>query len=494
MSSAPGAHGATVPRIWTPPLRDLAPATSYGYDLIDFARDVLGEPFDPWQEWAAIHLGELLPDGRPRFRTVLVMAARQNGKSLLGSALVAYWMAVEQVPLVLGTSTDRKYAKRSWTAMCERYRRNPYLAQLVNARSVRLTLGEESLKTVDGSEYIFAANNGNAARSTTLHRWLCDELREHTDWACWSSASNAMNAVPGAQTVVLSNQCDDTGIVLDSLRTSALEYIETSVGDPRLGLLEWSAPDGCDPADLDGLAMANPNLGRRVDPDALMGAALRAKAAGGQELADFRTEVLCQRVRLLDPAIDPDAWAQCGTDAPLDLADHRDRVALAFDVSLDGRHATLCAAAMVDGRVHLEVVRAWDSTEALRRELPAIVEQVRPRTLGWLPAGPAAAVAADLADRNARGWPPRRVKIDEIKGEVTAVAMGFEEQTRSGQLVHPRDPLLDKHVENAQRLRRGDAWTFQRRGAGPVDALYAAAAAVHCARTLPPAPPTLFVA
>jgi phage terminase large subunit-like protein len=464
----------------------LSPETSYGYDLIDFARDVLLEPFDPWQEWAAIHLGELLPDGRPRFRTVLVLAARQNGKTLLGKALITYWMAVEQVPLVGGTSTDRKYAKRTWSQVIDTVKRNPYLSRL--PRSVRLTLGEESL-AVDGSELIFAANNGNAFRSTTLHRWLCDELREHTDWACWSSASNAMNAVPGAQIVVLTNQCDDNGVVLDSLRTSAMEG-----ADPRLGLFEWSAPDGCEPDDPEALAQANPNLGRRVDLDAIMGAALRAKAAGGQELADHRTEVLCQRVRLLDPAIDPDSWARCGTDYPLDLAEHRDRVALAYDVSLDGRHATLYAAAVVDGKVHLDPVKAWDSTAAMRRELPAIVADVRPRALGWLPAGPAAAVAADLAGRGARGWPPKRVEIAEIKGELTAVCLGFEEQVRSGQLAHGRDPLLNAHVENAQRLRRGDAWVFQRRGAGPVDALYAAAAAVHLARTLPPAKPPLYVA
>jgi phage terminase large subunit-like protein len=303
-----------------------------------------------------------------------------------------------------------------------------------------------------------------------------------------------MNAVPDAQVVVLTNQCDENGVVLDSLRDAALAYIETGVGDPRLGLLEWSAPDGADPADLDALAMANPNLGHRVDADALLGAALRAKAAGGQELADFRTEAMCQRVHLLDPAIDPDQWQACGTDTPIDLADHRDKVALAYDVSLDGRHATLCAAAVIDEKIHVEIVKAWDSTELLRRELPAIVDQVRPRTLGWLPAGPAAAVAADLADRKTRNWPPRRVKIEEIRQEITAVAMGFEAVVRSRELVHPRDPLLDRHVENAQRLHRGDAWTFARRGTGPVDALYAAAAAVHCARTLPPPPPPLYVA
>lgn len=489
-----GPLGRVEPRLWTPPLRELTPGTSYGFDVITFADTVLGEPLDPWQQWTAIHMGELLPDGRPRFRTVLILAPRQNGKTQLGRTLLAYWLAVEQVPLVLGTSTDRKYAKRTWSQTVEMFKRNAHLRELLSPTSVRLTLGEESLTTVEGAEYIFAANNGNAARSTTLHRWLCDELREHTDWACWSSASNAMNAVPDAQTVVLTNQCDDSGVVLDSLRGAALEYLSTGIGDPRLGLIEYSAPDGCDPADREALAMANPNMGVRVDVDALMGSALRAKAAGGEELSNHRTEVLCQRVHLLDPAIDPDRWNACGTDKPLDLANHRNVTALCVDVAFDGSHASLAAAALIDGTVHVEVVQAWDGfgcTKALRADLPEIVRKVQPRIIGWFPSGPAASVAAELADRGRTDWPPRRVKIDEIRGEQTQVCMGLAEIVESGQLRHPRDPMLDQHINAASKLYRGDAWVYARKGRSPIDGAYAMAGAVHLARTLPPPPPPL---
>ena len=41
-------------------------------------------------------------------------------------------------------------------------------------------------------------------------------------------------------------------------------------------------------------------------------------------------------------------------------ARHREQVALCYDVSLDGMHASLVAAAVVDGRVHTEVVATWD--------------------------------------------------------------------------------------------------------------------------------------
>lgn len=489
--------GRVEPRLATPPLVELTPDTSYGFGVIDFARDVLGTPLDPWEELAVIRGGELLPDGRPRFRVLLIIVARQNGKTLLAKVLILYWLFVETVSLVLGTSSDRSYAKRTWLQVCQQAKRNQLLAQYLGKGAQRLTLGEESFTTLEDAEYIFAANNGNAARSTTLSRWVCDELRQHTSWDCWSSATNAMNAVPDGQVVVITNMGDDSSIVLDSLRESALGYIETGQGDPRLGILEWSAPPGSDPTDLEALAYANPNLGHRIDPDALMGAAIRAKRAGGIELALHRTEVMCQRVHHMDAAIDPDLWAALAAADPLDLAEHRSAVALCLDVSLDGSHATLVGAAVVDGTVHLDVVQAWDGfgcTKAVRAELPGIVARVRPRVVGWFPAGPAAVLTADLTARPREGWPPRRVTLEEIRSDVPAVCMSLAEQVVAGTLAHPADPMLDQHIDNAAKLRRGDQWVFGRRGAGPVDGAYAAAGAVQLARTLPPAPPPLAIA
>src|SRR5690606_18580935 len=107
-------HGRTVPRLWTPPLRELTPDTSYGFDVIDFARDVLQMPLTPWQEWLVVHMGELLEDGRPRFRRVLAMVARQNGKTHLLRVLTLYWMFIEAHPLIIGMSASRSLAKASW--------------------------------------------------------------------------------------------------------------------------------------------------------------------------------------------------------------------------------------------------------------------------------------------------------------------------------------------------------------------------------------------
>lgn len=478
--------GRVEPRLWTPPLRELTPETSYGYDLIDFADEVMGIELDPWQQWLAIHIGELLPDLRPRFRIVLALVARQNGKTLLAKLLILYWMVIEQVAMVLGTSTDRTYAKRAWREVCDLAEANPWIPA-----TVRKAIGEEAL-IIDGSTYLFAASNQRAGRSLTVHRFICDEIREHKSFDTWGAATNAMNAVPDGQAVAISNQGDAEAVVLDALRLAALDFIETGEGDPRLGLFEWSAPDGADPRDLDALAMANPNMGHRVDIDALHGAAKRAVAAGGEELGSFRTEVMCQRVTLLDAAIDEGAWNDCANDSPVDLALHRKRVALCLDVAIDGSHATLTAAAQLGAVVHLDVVHAWDGygcVGEVKRELAQIVRKVRPAKVGWFPNGPAAALAAELRGQ----WAPRGTDVEEIKSDLTAACMGLEAEVTDRAIAHSHDPMLDRHITTAQRLKRGDAWVFTRSGSGAVDGAYSAAGAVHLARTMPPPKPDLVV-
>lgn len=484
-SSAPA--DLVLPRLWTPPLRDLDdPAASYGHDVITFAEQVLDAPLDPWEQWAAIHLGELLPDGRPRFRTLLLMVARQNGKSTLGKALVKYWLFVEDQPHVLGTSTDRNHAKRFWARIVRDCESNAWLS--AKMRPVRLTTGEELMSTVDGAEYRFAANNSSAGRSDTISRWYCDELRQHRDFTAWDAAANAMNAVPYAQIVATTNEGEESAIVLDSIRDAAIGYLETGDGDPRIGLLEWSAPPGAEPDNREALRQANPS--HRIDLDALVAAGRRAQKAGGLQLAGHRTEVMCQRVSVLDPAIDETAWQLCAGQVA-DLAQHRNRVACVLDVSLAGDHAALLAAAQLDGIVHVDVVAQWLDVGQLRRDLPDLIRRVRPRQLGWLPNGPAAGLLADLQERRRAGWPPRGTDLVPITSEVPAVCMALPMLVANRQLRHGSDPMLNAHVANGTRQRYGDRYVYARRGAGPVSGLYALAGAVHLARTMPPPPPAL---
>lgn len=498
-------RGSTYPRLFSKPLVTGEPGpcgcgcaltrdTSFGFAVIDFARDVLDEPLDPWQAWLVIHAGELLPDGRPRFRRVLVLVARQNGKTHLLKVLALFWMFVARVALIVGTSTKLEYAKESWEKVLADIRENEALSPKVARGGVREANGQECITTIKkartgrmGSRYKISAANRKGGRSQTIDRLIADELREQRDWTAYNAAYNAMNAVKDAQAWFISNAGDDGSVVLIALRKGA-----RGGKDRRLGLFEWSAPEGSNIQDPRAWVAANPNLGLRLDADSIAGAAATAAENGGEEEAGFKTEVLCMHVEKLDAAIDPTSWNSAGVDPEAfeGLSAYRRNTALCLDIAPDAQHATVVAAAVVSpGIIRIEVVAAWSGpgcTKKLRLELPALIAKVRPRVIGWFPVGPAAAVAADLGKTKRRGWPPRGVTVEEIRQDVAAVCMGFAEQVRTGAIEHPKDPLLDDQALGTEKLHRpSETWVFSRRGGGHCDGTYAAAGAVQLARTLP---------
>ena len=478
-------HGRTVPRLWTPPLRELTPDTSYGFDVIDFARDVLQMPLTPWQEWLVVHMGELLEDGRPRFRRVLAMVARQNGKTHLLRVLTLYWMFIEAHPLIIGMSASRSLAKASWDDVDQTIKSIDFLRD----EHVRTSYAADAevIEIANGAEYKFAAANRRGARGRSVDRLILDELREHRSFEAYDASMYAMTARPSAQAVAITNQGDAQAVVLDALREPALEFIETGVGDERLGLFEWSAPPGAAPDDTEGLLQSNPNIGYFVSLDDKVREARSAMQAGGQALAGFRTEVLCQRVHLLDPCVEPELWdAANGAVAP---SEARGRLSACLDVSLDGTHATLAVAAELDGITHVWIAGQWDNTADVAAGVQELVTRIKPVRLGWYPHGPSAMVAAEFGKLRL----PRGCKAQSLDADNAAVCMGFADAVHNGVLKHDADPLLSAHIIAAQRQRKGDGWIFGRRGSGPIDAAYAAAGAVHLARTSPPPRPELVI-
>lgn len=479
-------------------MRDLNENTSVGFNQIKFATKRLKRSPLPWQEWLLIHAGELLEDGRPRFRIIILLVARQNGKTEVVVILPPYWMFVDDSPLILGTSTKLEYAKESWNKSRKLIRRSSALKGLYNpdrwylhgAGNTEMWAYERDdtgalimEKDSIGSRYKIAAANEEGGRSLTVHRGIVDELRQHKDFSAWDAIEPACS-YDDSQLWGASNAGDDTSVVLNTQVAEAMDFIESGKGNYRIGLFSWSAPENADPEDPAAILQANPRVGYggKTLEDLQMEAATAVKS-GGEKLTGFKTEKLCIRVKVLNPAIDPGAWLRCLL--PDTLAPARGRLGACLDVAPDGGHVTLAVAGVLkDGRVRGELAGSWDSVAAARRDLPGLIGRVRPQVLGWFPSGPGAALAADLADRP--GWPPPGVKVEAIRGDTSAACMGLEELVRSAQFLHSGDLLLDAHVAEAERLKRGDAWVFVRRGDGHVDAAYAMAGATHLARIMPP--------
>lgn len=100
--------GKTEPRIWTPPLRKLTRETSLGFAFCDFC-EVLGVELLPWQKWLAVHALETVDEGagwRFRFRYVLILISRQNGKTYFEVLMNVFFTYGLKSQLVLGTAQN----------------------------------------------------------------------------------------------------------------------------------------------------------------------------------------------------------------------------------------------------------------------------------------------------------------------------------------------------------------------------------------------------
>ena len=113
--------GVTEARVFTPPLRELTPETSLGFAAIQYAKEILHKSLYPWQEWALIHaleiIGSLDGEWKFRFRTLLFLISRQNGKTVLSEVIASFFMNVLQVDSIFGTSLSLDKAEEVWEAV-----------------------------------------------------------------------------------------------------------------------------------------------------------------------------------------------------------------------------------------------------------------------------------------------------------------------------------------------------------------------------------------
>lgn len=459
--------GSTQPRLYTEPLRPLNRRTSDGFYCDDFAQ-ITGEPLLPWQRWAAIHALELNPDGSFRFRVILIIVGRQNGKSHLKRSVSLWRMYMRPRSRILGTAQEVRLAREQWKFCQDVIAGSPDLAAELGV--VRNVNGDEWFALANGSRYAISAASRKAGRGGSNDEVNIDELREQRNWDAWAALSKTTMARANSQIWCMSNAGDDESIVLNNLRESAL-----AGRDPSIGIFEWSAEDGCELDDPKAWAAANPGLGYTVSE-----AAIRT-SLGTDPPEVFRTEVLCQRVEHIDGAISLIGWRACA-DPSGTLEAHRGKISACVDVAPDGAHVTLAVAAKLDdGRVRLEIAAAWNSTAEARDELPALLDRIKPIALAWYPSGPAAAIAPLLRSRAGQ--------VELSGGRVAEACQGLADLTRDRRIVHNADPLLDAHVGAAQKLPSGDGWRFTRRSrngaAAHVDAAYAAAGAAYAALTVP---------
>jgi hypothetical protein len=461
------------PRIWTPPLRELNPSTSLGFEVIDFSHDTLGIDLLPWQQWLFIHALELKPDGNYRFRTIVTLVARQNGKTTALNILALWRLVMDGARVVMGTSTNLDYARKSWLATVNMAKGSAEILPEFKWPETR-TNGRETLETTSGAIYGIATARRTGGRSLSVDLLILDEIREHRTWEAWSASSKTTNARPRGQRWAISNMGDDGSVVLNHLQEKALKVIAGEIEDNSLAIFEWSAPPGCDTGDREAWAMANPALGLTIAEETI---------ASDQTTDDepvFRTEVLCQRVSSLEPLpIDPEAWAALATPVPVSGTP-----VFFLDCSPNLQSASIAGAVTVFGGS--PYVRLSDYRPGVAWVIPRVAELVKKypgAKWSYESTGPASAFAEQLSGVG--------VQVEEPL-TITDMARGCAHLQRlvdDEAMSHAGDEAVTVALESAVKRDIGDPglWSWgRRRSAGDISPLVAVTGALWLLESQPP--------
>lgn len=449
--------GSTEPRLFTPPRRVLSESTSLGFEACRFAEDVLGVSLVPWQRFFLEHALELDEDGLFRFRTVILLVSRQNGKTTIFQILALWRLFVDQAELVLGTAQNLDIAKEAWLKTLQLAQDTPELA--AEMRKPTMGAGDISMRLTNGARYRIQAASRQGGRGMSADLVFLDELREHYDYDAWAAVTNTRMARPRSQVVCASNAGDYRSVVLRDQRDRAIKAIRSGDTDSlSVGLFEWSAPEHCGVDDRAAWAAANPSLGYGFVTEEAIRAALETTPE-----PQFRTENLCQWVEVAEVGVFPEgSWERC-----MDRGSRRadgEQVFAAVDVSWDRARAHVAIASRrSDGLMHLEVVASRAGTEWV---VPWLSERVGGSWFdGRVAVQGRGAPASSLID------PLREAGIDVVawEGPELAKASGrFFDRVTQSQVRHIGDPLLDSAASVAKAKAAGDAWYFDRKGS-PAD-------------------------
>jgi hypothetical protein len=493
------------PRLFTPPLPENCDArpgepqcpcgcglndrTSWGWSCITFLagdgtpknRGVCRWTLLPWQVWLYWHGLEKKSDRTGfRFQFLIILVARQNGKTKWGRGLGLWRLFYSRTGRVTGTFPGAKlaviaaqtldYAETTLKEVVDEIRDTTSLAsELINHKE---TNGKHRAILTNRRYWRAATANSKGARSLTVDLVWLDELRTHTTWDAWDAITPTATVRPCSQVICTTNAGDARSVVLRSQQQAAIRRITTKdTADTKTGYFEWSAPPEADPRDPRYWPQANPAVGllNEFTIDDLHG---RLETMQFKNMPGWQTEYLCQTVDALEPGVIPAEYWQDGMDRTSGRAE-TSRVYAALDVNYQRtRSYVAIAARREDGNLHIEVIQAARGTDWVIDWLAARKD----RYVGVAVQKMSAPVSGMIPDLKRAG-----VKVVEWGPglELQSGCALFFDGICDHAIYHRPQPVLDRAAASGAARRVGDAWIFDRRNS-PVDVapIIACAAAV----------------
>jgi hypothetical protein len=449
------------PRIHSP-LNDLP---SRGFELIDFAEQIIPGGFMPWQKWLAEHSLKIKSDGRYHHPISVATVARQNGKSTYMMARILMGLFHWDESLQVSSAHRLVTSLEQFRAIVQIIEENADLANQV--KRIRWQHGAEEIQTITGNRFIIKAG-GSAARGLSKPESIhLDEIRELHDMETFAAMRYTLMAAKNPQVNCFSTAGDSHSIVLNQLRERGLAAASGATDD--VGYFEWSAPT--DEISLENAAFANPGLNITIHPDNI-------RAVFNDPPDVVQTEVLNRWVTTISSVVGSKEWQACGDDS-IDL-DPEKLTWMAIDISPDRRNAALVAAQKLgDESFVIKLLHTWENIIQLDdraiandaasycRKYPIEYLLYSRRTTG--------AIAARML--------PAGIPIHDMDKDYPQACDELLGAINSGRLKHRNQAELTEQMLSAVQLRRGDGgWVIGRRASQTsVAAAVAAALCTHFA-------------
>ncbi|WP_191834073.1 MULTISPECIES: hypothetical protein [Tsukamurella] len=417
--------------------------TSMGDKAIELKRRV-GVESMPWQRLSQQVIMSTTPAGRWTHPTVCLICTRQNGKSeiLIDRCLYGLFKLDETI---LYTAQRWKTARDAWRRMMKLIKRRPWLRKHV----VRQTCsqGEGVIELDTGALISFGTRSADAGRGlTVIDLIIYDEAYNLTDSEIAAMAFTQMAAVNPQRIYASSAVNQDqhpNGAVLAAVRRRGL------AGEPRLGFLEWMAPDdpGCcaacaaagemDREDIATAMYANPSFGVIQTEEKLLDIKADLSTEAGRKSydvealgrGDWPDDELDKK-----PAIDPEEWGKRRDDAPEPVGSP----VIGLVLAPDRRHWAIVAGQHTDaGRIHVEL-GSWRpmSHDDVVRYVSAVVTDWDPAAVVLDAKGLAKVIVPKL---QAEGIEPELLNTPQVAG----ACGGFIDDVEDGVISHSGQPLLD---------------------------------------------------
>lgn len=434
---------------------------SSGYPAVEATCQRLGLEFDPWQADLTRCILAKDKSGVYAADTVAISIPRQTGKTWDIGALVFALCVINPGLTVVWTAHRFKVARETFMAL-KAIAQSPLLLAHVDPESITTAAGNECIPFRNGSRIVFAARERGSVRGfSKVGVLVLDEGQILTENALsdlvptTNQAENPLIVVMGTPPRPI-----DPGEVFKRLRSEAL----AGESDGVL-YVEFSAERGADPDSREAWRQANPSYPKRTSAKAIH----RLRKLLSTE--DFVREALGiwdEDSDVVDPKIDPDAWARLGDPT----AQLTDRLAIGVEVSPDRRWVTVGVVGGSEDRVLAFCKPVRGISEGIAQVVKTTAKHGID-TVALDPSGQAGSLIPDLEDAG--------LTVVKATARQMAQACGhFLNLIDEGRLVHLAQPEMAVAARLAETKDSGDAerWARKEHGAD-VSPIIAATVALH---------------